>query len=69
MSPISRGRALPLLPFLLCLLTVLGVVAAGEPEVVVSRFKTIPSKLFYFEDSSVSSPAGGGRLRSTPNIY
>lgn len=32
----------------------LDIVAAGEPKVEVTRFKNVPSKIAYFEDTTVS---------------
>ena len=32
------------------------VVQAGDPKVEVTRFKNVPSKISYFEDTTVSSP-------------
>lgn len=32
----------------------LDLVAAGDPIVSVTKFKNVPSKIFYFEDTPVS---------------
>lgn len=43
------------------LLLALGAVQAAEPKVAVTRLKNLPSKLFYFEDTSVRAlPLGQG---------
>lgn len=47
---------LNLLPLVLALLAP-ALVAAGDPEVTITRVENIPNKLFYFDDTPVSCPS------------
>lgn len=57
-------RALRLLSYLLALLPV----RAGGPVVAVTRIKNLPSKLFYFEDTTVSPFHPWVMIRADPAL-
>ncbi len=36
------------------------LLAAGQPQHTINRFDNLPARLFFFEDTAVSAPRGGG---------
>lgn len=66
LRPTLRGVMSCLLPLVIGLLAPL-LVAAGDPEVTITRVENLPNRLFYFEDTPVSyQHLDLSRLKLTP---